>query len=457
LAGRQVDLGTFRSFVAHNDLSTDVTIGVTIEGLIDESIVRRLQMLGARRAKNVFVPPNSQTRRVPYSLRSRFRFGVVKGRDVPYLKLAHFEMIFAGKRFLDWRVTAVPTATEQPFDDVRYRLVLPVNYFRFVGLEMMDVDVDKDDPYVQLDTVIKGLLPQGIRARSKYGPVVKQKAGTKTRRRYSTWPLPHPIGAALDDLQTALANIHYLGPLRSAAERFYVAQSGSDPGMDSAGAFLPYVLRDRGDTMVRSCPPGSDAFIETSLHDALDAWLSYLRTGRIPSRRSARHEINSETTKGVLVELNIRSVGGRESHALADSGFGYSQVLPILVGGLLASPGTTLIVEQPELHLNPALQVRLAEFFVGMARCGKQVILETHSEHVLNGMRVLAAESEESIACAVYFLDTAMGRPRVHRLSVASDGTVADWPPEFFGEATDLRARLLRAQRRFLGSEREPE
>jgi len=182
---------------------------------------------------------------------------------------------------------------------------------------------------------------------------------------------------------------------------------------------------------------------------ALDGWLRYLRTGEPFGEASNEGELAIATTRDVLVELSLRSTIGGASHALADSGFGYSQVLPILVRGLLAPTGSTLIVEQPELHLNPSLQVRLAEFFVGLARAGKQVLLETHSEHVVNSMRVLAAESEAEVdQCAVFFLDAPNGKPEVHRLEVASDGIVENWPRNFFGEAANLRGRLLRAQGR---------
>jgi predicted ATPase len=94
--------------------------------------------------------------------------------------------------------------------------------------------------------------------------------------------------------------------------------------------------------------------------------------------------------------------------------------------------------------------VRLAEFVVGLGRAGKQVILETHSEHIVNAIRVLAAESSDPVECGVFFIDTSDGVPRIVSLTVAEDGTVSGWPRGFFGEAALLRGRLLRAQQRFL-------
>jgi hypothetical protein len=439
-------------------------IGVTIADMIDDSTVKRLKLLGVRGGGRD-IPAVQSTKMVPYTLRTRFQFGLSSNPsggpsgqsrvDVPLLKRGHFELQYEEKTLLDWYVTLAPTTVRGPLGDIGYHLHLPAAYFKTLGMQTIDVDVGGEEKYVTVATYLKGLLPQGVVARDKQGAQARKTVKTVKRRRlYSIWPIPWPISGSLSHFQRALAQIHYLGPLRSAAERYYVAESGRDPGMDSSGEFLPYVLRDKGDSQVQYCLPGSSDNVSDSLSVALDTWLSYLRTGRAQTRSFTTGEISLETTKGVLVELSIRSLSGKESHALADSGFGYSQVLPIIARGLLAPPGSTLIVEQPELHLNPALQVRLAEFFVSMARSNKQVLVETHSEHILNAMRVLTAESERPFECGVYFVDVAMGKPNIRPLSVSPDGTVAGWPPDFFGEASELRARLLRAQTRFLGSER---
>src|SRR5688572_25478356 len=138
--------------------------------------------------------------------------------------------------------------------------------------------------------------------------------------------------------------------------------------MDSSGEFLPYVLRDRAEQPVEYCAPGETETRTEALAVALDRWLFYLRTGSLVADENSGREIGIATTREVLVEFSLRSIAGAGAHALADSGFGYSQVLPILVRALLAEAGSTIVVEQPELHLNPALQVRLGEFFVGLAR-----------------------------------------------------------------------------------------
>ena len=181
------------------------------------------------------------------------------------------------------------------------------------------------------------------------------------------------------------------------------------------------------------------------LNQALTYWIYFLRTGQQLNEVFHPEEITVSTTKDVLVEIKIMSPLAGTPHPLADSGFGYSQVLPILVTTLLADIGETVIVEQPELHLNPALQVRLAEFFVAMARSGKQVLIETHSEHIVNAIRVLTAEDESGELtglCGLHFIDTANGSPLVRSLDIQPDGTVPEWPQHFFGEAASLGGHL---------------
>jgi predicted ATPase len=161
-------------------------------------------------------------------------------------------------------------------------------------------------------------------------------------------------------------------------------------------------------------------------------------------------ELSLEVTKGVLAEIRLRGFGREGMHSLMDTGCGYSQVLPLLVKCLTAEPGALVMIEQPELHLNPALQVRIAEFLVAMSRAGKQLLVETHSEHIVNTVRVLAAEDESgelAVNTCILYVDGASSPPRIVDLLVAGDGTVEGWPHEFFGEALSLTGRLLRAQR----------
>jgi predicted ATPase len=201
---------------------------------------------------------------------------------------------------------------------------------------------------------------------------------------------------------------------------------------------------------VQCCLPENLEKVEKiTLGKALNYWLHFLRTG--DRKAPAESEFSPTFHKSVLGEISIRGLSSM--HGLIDSGFGYSQLLPILVRGLVARGNGTLLVEQPELHLHPSVQIRLADFFAGLCRAGRQVIVETHSEHLVNAFRVLVAESKEGSdlhdVIKIHYIGANEGqRPHCYDLSVQPDGTVPAWPREFFGEALALSSRLLKAQKR---------
>jgi predicted ATPase len=130
-------------------------------------------------------------------------------------------------------------------------------------------------------------------------------------------------------------------------------------------------------------------------------------------------------------------------------GTGVSQVLPILVSCLLAEPGSTLIFEQPELHLHPRVQSRLADFFLSMALLGKQCIIETHSEYLIYALRYRISESllknDESVQNAVklYFADKKDGKTEFQEIKVNRHGELSAWPDGFFDERQKLSDRMM--------------
>jgi hypothetical protein len=329
---------------------------------------------------------------------------------------------------------------------------MPIDYFGHSrGFSMMDVP-KLDSGVVKIDTILTGLLPIGLWAKPKR---TRQTATPDQREEPIYFPLPPLIRDIMSDLASQLKQVHYLGPLRSPAKRYYVTNLDGTPTMDPAGEFLPYILKEQREIKVDYAPPDEGGrTTRASLGTALNQWLHYLRTGERSSTALTEEssEIDITSTKNVLLECTLQSFDGG-AHALADSGFGYSQVLPILVRGLVARGGSLIAIEQPELHLNPALQVRLVEFLVSLTLAGKAVLIETHSEHVVNAVRVLTVEDESgrlSENARIYYLDTQQGMPTVKDLQIQSDGVVPDWPRQFMGEALSLGARLLRAQQRLI-------
>ncbi len=120
-----------------------------------------------------------------------------------------------------------------------------------------------------------------------------------------------------------------------------------------------------------------------------------------------------------------------------NTGFGLSFVLGIIVAGLAAEPGTILIVENPEAHLHPRAQSNLGEFLGRVAAGGTQVFVETHSEHVLNGIRRMIKQTILTPEIARFFFfnkEPHVFEPSVLPISVSSSGDFSAWPDGFFDQ-----------------------
>ncbi|MFK0119500.1 DUF3696 domain-containing protein [Streptomyces sp. NPDC090994] len=132
----------------------------------------------------------------------------------------------------------------------------------------------------------------------------------------------------------------------------------------------------------------------------------------------------------------------------ANMGFGFSYALPVIVAGLLTAPGDLLIVENPEAHLHPGGQSKLGRFLARVAGAGAQVIVETHSDHVLNGVRLAVAEERvlrPEDAIVHYFGAEEAGSVPIE---FTMKGELTEWPQGFFDQIEQDLGRLARARRR---------
>jgi predicted ATPase len=130
----------------------------------------------------------------------------------------------------------------------------------------------------------------------------------------------------------------------------------------------------------------------------------------------------------------------------ANTGFGLSYALPVIVAGLMSQSGDVLIVENPEAHLHPGGQSRLGCFLARVAGSGVRVIVETHSDHVLNGARLAVAEEEtlEAGDALVHYF----GREKTVPIELTARGELSEWPSGFFDQIEGDLGRLARARRR---------
>ena len=131
---------------------------------------------------------------------------------------------------------------------------------------------------------------------------------------------------------------------------------------------------------------------------------------------------------------------GTNSFRSTNVGFGITYTLPVLIALLSSKPGSLVLLENPEAHLHPKGQVRMGELISRAASAGIQVLVETHSDHVLNGIRIAARHGQISPSdTALHFFQRPNGEYTQTPIEVVTpkldqDGRIDFWPENFFDE-----------------------
>lgn len=150
----------------------------------------------------------------------------------------------------------------------------------------------------------------------------------------------------------------------------------------------------------------------------------------------------------VDVEKNITTVmlqNQGEFHLPIATGFGITYVLPIIVQALAASmiKNSVFIIENPEAHLHPLSQSRLGKFLALVAVNGVQIVVETHSEHIVDGCRIQIAKEKQCENMKIVFFEKKDNNSVYKNINVQNNGELKEWPEGFFDQKrADLRELL---------------
>jgi predicted ATPase len=162
-----------------------------------------------------------------------------------------------------------------------------------------------------------------------------------------------------------------------------------------------------------------------SITDLCQQWLSYIFNG-------ANIEINDKGESVLALNINPKNDG--KLYKSVNVGFGYSYILSIVLTCLIAKEDDIVIFENPEAHLHPKAQSRLTHLFTRLASNKVQLFIESHSEHILNGLRVAIAdkncEIQKSMVSSYFFGEDF----KVDKLDIDEKGFVSNWPKDFFDQ-----------------------
>lgn len=247
-------------------------------------------------------------------------------------------------------------------------------------------------------------------------------------------------------LQQSLARSDVIGPFRTPPERRYpfagfsVSRTGTSGEQAINLIITEALLSQQG---------------PRPLQKALAFWMNHLKLAESLDVRDIAKRLN-------LFEVDVTGSGGAATANFADVGFGLSQVLPVLVQGLLMRPGGIYLVQEPEIHLHPDAQAGLADFFIYLSSYGVMTIVETHSEYLLLRLRRRLAETARPISTGLFIEEEPvppLGRDEVAVLLTSSEGSATvvkqleigegfqfeNLPEGFMNQALDDRLALLTA------------
>ena len=271
------------------------------------------------------------------------------------------------------------------------------------------------------------------------------------------WHLPHPVKTHLFpkqvrnyyqnsdflsdfelEYENRMDSLYYLGPLREYPKREY-HWAGSSPedvgqrGERTVDAILA-ATRDR-ETRTLGYRRRRKRFQEMIAY-----WLNHL--GLIHG--FSLEEIGKGTN---LYRAMVETSPSSPSTSLADVGFGVSQILPALVLLYYVPEHSTVLMEQPEIHLHPAVQSGLADVLLSVASVRNvQILVESHSEHLMRRLQRRVAEGQvSSDDVKLYFVSSQRGQAQVSDLQLNEWGEIENWPEKFFGDEMGEIAAITEA------------
>jgi predicted ATPase len=267
-----------------------------------------------------------------------------------------------------------------------------------------------------------------------------------TRTPGRAWQLPGPVKsyAFPDQARTYFQNASFLADLEASFENqldkvFYLGPLREYPKRDYTWARArPVDVGVRGEKVIDAVLAATAAKEMHNLHrgakrksfqEIVGYWLEEM--GLIEDFRVEEIALGSN-----YYQVLVRSRGGGPYVALTDVGFGVSQVLPVIVLLYYVPEGSTIVFEQPEIHLHPSAQAVLADLFISVSeRRDLQLIVETHSEHLLLRLqRRIAEKKVVSEEIAVFYSESSGAESQLKELELDELGQLSEWPKNFMGD-----------------------
>lgn len=243
-------------------------------------------------------------------------------------------------------------------------------------------------------------------------------------------------------------NLHYVSANRQGPVKFVERDEIPDffkVGADGSRTINTLsAYKDKVDFRMNIDPDDTNCY---DLTTAVTMWTNYIMNGG--SVAVSGNTVHSSDDQGYLKKSTILSLGfgvkdDGNVYPAYHVGFGYSYILSIVVTALIAKEGDVVIVENPEAHLHPEAQTKLTFLLAKLGARGVQVFIETHSEHVINGIRLAALKKEYELQngdVRIFFFDKDFEKKD---LVIEKNGRIPNWPERFFDQYQNELAEILK-------------
>lgn len=223
-------------------------------------------------------------------------------------------------------------------------------------------------------------------------------------------------------LENRLANIHYLSPQRANPQRTYPRPKAPPTSIGPSG-------ESAIDAILSSRNPANETAQNPDLEHRIAHWLK--QTGLAQNFQITPTPQNPE-----LFEVRVIQRQNGTQIPLTDAGSGIAQILPTLTLCHYAPPGSAVILNQPETHLHPNAQSALADIIIDAHQTRQiQILIETHSEHLLNRLqRRIAEQKITADEISLIYCQPQNAHCHLEPLNLDEYGNIKNWPKNFFGD-----------------------
>lgn len=372
--GSYVKLSSYESFIHHHDVKKKLEIDISMPG--------RRRLIFSRNLKER-----------EYSRNQRIVASFIFNKSKKRIELDASTLSLDG--------TEVAVVREKLKKTIRYSVKSTLNKEFMITpdkIEPVTITIPRVIPYKFYSYFSKTLSSRGLR-----------RVETDLRR------IEYDMRSNVEDF---LNSLNYIGPLRETPKSFYVSGGELRKDVGIKGEYATDVLWTQSQGTSRS----------KNLLKKVNYWINKFGLGKeVKLKTVGRHS--------GFFQVIIKNLMSEIDATISDVGFGVSQVLPLIIEGFYSAIGSTLLIEQPEIHLHPKVQSDLGDLLIELAKDKKTMIIETHSEHLLSRLtRRIVEGTIVNDDVAIYFFSLSNTGTKIERIRINELGQYENWPDGFFDE-----------------------